>query len=316
MIALTGYTGFIGKILLAELLKLDECLLLGRSKPNDDTHFCELNLESINKPALLESLKGVSTFIHLAGRAHTVDETAVTPLAEFRTVNTLATAELAKLAAEAGVKRFIYISTIKVNGESTSNKAPFTNDDLLAPKDDYGTSKAEAEYQLTIIAEQTQMEIVIIRPPLVYGEGVKANFASLMTLVAKGIPLPFRLIKNKRSLVSVYNLVDLIVLCITHPKAANHIFLVSDDDDLSTAQIIALMAEAQGKVNLALPIPMWCFALAGNLFNKADVVEKLTDSLQLDISFTKNTLNWRPPFSVKHGFRLAAKSPSEKQVTN
>jgi len=307
MIALTGYSGFVGERLL-ENLTTNECLLLGRKNLNSNHSFCEVDLEFVHKLDLLESLKPVNTLIHMAARVHVMNETTNNPLAEFRTINTQATVELAKQAAEAGVKRFIFLSSIKVNGERTVNNITFTEQDKRTPTDAYGISKAEAEQQLILLGKQTGMEIVIIRSPLVYGEGVKANFASLMNLVNKGLPLPFRQITyNKRSLVSVYNLIDLIRVCIKHPKAANQLFLVSDDNDLSTAQMIALMAKVQGKKNIALPVPFWCFALVGKLLNKNDVVERLTGSLQLDISHTKVTLGWTPPHSVEHGFALAAK---------
>jgi UDP-glucose 4-epimerase len=307
MIALTGYSGFVGRRLLESLTK-NECLLLGRNKANDDYNFCEVDLATVHKLDLLESLKPVNTLIHMAARVHVMNETANKPLTEFRTINTQATIELAKKAAEAGVKRFIFLSSIKVNGEKTANSLRFTVQDKRAPAGAYGMSKAEAEQQLILLGKQTGMEIVIIRSPLVYGEGVKANFASLMNLVNKGLPLPFRLIThNKRSLVSVYNLIDLIRVCIKHPKAANQLFLVSDDNDLSTAQMIELMAKVQRKKNIALPVPAWCFTLVGKLLNKNDVIERLTGSLQLDISHTKNTLGWTPPHSVEHGFTLAAK---------
>jgi nucleoside-diphosphate-sugar epimerase len=180
--------------------------------------------------------------------------------------------------------------------------------DKHSPQDPYGLSKSEAETQLFSLGESTGMEIVVIRPPLVFGKGVKANFAALLKLVGKGLPLPFRgITKNKRSMVSVYNLVDLIKICINHPKAANEVFLVSDDDDLSTAEIVALMAKVQGKANLAIHVPVWIFNLAGKLLNKQVVVDRLTGSLQLDIEHTKKTLNWQPPYSVEHGFKLAVK---------
>jgi UDP-glucose 4-epimerase len=307
MIALTGYTGFIGQKLL-EQLGQSECLLLGRSRPNSVHSFCEIDLASINNVDLLASLKPVNTLIHIAARVHIMNETANNPLSLFRAINTHATLALARQAAKAGVKRFIFLSSIKVNGETTSHKALFTHHDKPAPEDSYAVSKAEAEQQLMRLGKQSGMEIVIIRPPLVYGEGVKANFALLMKVVGKGLPLPFRLLTdNKRSLVSVYNLVDLITVCIEHPKAANQVFLVSDDNDLSSAQIIALMAKVQRKINISLPVPIWCFTLAGKLMNKEAAISRLTGSLQVDISHTKNTLNWTPPYGVEYGFSLAAK---------
>lgn len=309
MIAITGYNGFVGHQLLKQL-PIDKCLLLGRVKPKNDYGFCKFDLSWSDCLNLTESLISITTVIHIAARVHVMNDSSVDPLAEFRVINTNGTLNLAKQAALAGVKRFIYLSSIKVNGESTSGKSPFTASDHPAAEDPYGISKAEAERKLLELGKHTGMEIVIIRPPLVYGEGVKANFASLMRFVSKGLPLPFRAIKNnKRSLVSVYNLVDLIKVCVDHPQAANQIFLVSDDNDLSTAEMVALMARVQGKRNVALPVPVWYFKLAGKLLNKTDVIDRLTGSLQLDITHTKNTLNWTPPYPVEHGFKLAAKKP-------
>lgn len=310
MIALTGYTGFIGQHLL-ELLNTTDCLLLGRNLLANYSHFDEFDLSQTNDLDLVSKLSKVDTLVHIAARVHIMSDDATDPLTEFRAINTDGTLNLAKQAAQAGVKRFIFVSSIKVNGESTTSKNPYTALDVPKPEDPYGISKAEAEQQLLELGKQTGMEVVIIRPPLVYGEGVKANFASLMRFVGKGLPLPLRLMKNnKRSLVSVYNLVDLIKVCITHPKAANQVFLASDDHDLSTAEMVALMAKVQGKKNFALPVPVWCFKLAGKLLNKSDVIDRLTGSLQLDITHTKNTLGWKPPYSVEHGFKLAAKKPS------
>ncbi|WP_283709998.1 UDP-glucose 4-epimerase family protein [Pseudoalteromonas prydzensis] len=312
MIGVTGYSGFIGKVLL-EKLQVSDVLLLGRQKLPSYNKFREFNLNSTQSLDLVDDLHLVDTMIHIAARVHVMNEESLDPITEFRAVNTQGTLNLAKQAAQAGVKRFIFVSSIKVNGESTTNQSPYTVLDTPKPEDPYGISKAEAEQQLLDLSKQTGMEIVIIRPPLVYGEGVKANFAALMKFVGKGFPLPFRAIKNnKRSLVSVYNLVDLIKVCIDHPKAANQVFLASDDHDLSTSEMVALMAKVQGKKNFALPVPVWCFKLAGKLLNKSDVIDRLTGSLQLDITHTKNTLDWKPPYSVEHGFKLAAKKPSTK----
>ncbi|MCF2918008.1 SDR family oxidoreductase [Pseudoalteromonas sp. Cn5-37] len=308
MIALTGYTGFVGNELLKTLVP-DDVLLLGRKALLSYPHFNFFDLSDTQSLSLQNALRSVDVLIHSAARVHIMDDTSRDPLKEFRAINTDGTLKLAEQAAQAGVKRFIFVSSIKVNGESTTGKQPFSDADEPAPEDPYGISKAEAEQQLLELGEQTGMEIVIIRPPLVYGEGVKANFASLMKLVGKGLPLPFKLItKNKRSLVSVYNLVDLIKVCIEHPNAANKVFLASDDHDLSTAEMVALMAKVQGKPNLAIPVPLWCFKLAGKVFDKQEVIDRLTGSLQLDITHTKNTLNWTPPYTVEDGFKLAAKN--------
>ena len=302
---ITGYSGFVGSLLCKELKNTHQLHLLGR-KDSDYGVVFKSNIDS--SASFSEALKGVACVIHSAARVHIMNDSSKDPLVEFKAVNTHGTLNLAKQAAQAGVKRFIFVSSIKVNGESTTDEQSFLDTDEPAPEDPYGISKAEAEQQLLELGEHTGMEIVIIRPPLVYGEGVKANFASLMRLVAKGLPLPFRLIKNnKRSLVSVYNLVDLIKVCIDHPNAANQVFLASDDHDLSTAEMVALMAKVQNKPNLAIPVPVWCFKLVGKLLGKQAVIDRLTGSLQLDIAHTKNTLNWSPPYSVEHGFNLAAK---------
>lgn len=304
-VLITGATGFIGKNLTKIINDSYSLKLLSRSGVQGENHY---NADIAEDADYLNLLNNVEVVVHCAARVHIMDDLAKDPLSEFRAVNTAGTLNLAKQSAQVGVKRFIFISSIKVNGESTTSTRPFTAHEIPAPEDPYGISKAEAEEQLLGLGKQTGMEVVIIRPPLVYGDGVKANFASLMKLVSKGFPLPFRAIKyNKRSLVSVYNLVDLIKVCIEHPKAANQIFLVSDGHDLSTAEMVALMAKVQNKKNLAIPVPVWCFNFAGKLLNKQDVIERLTGSLQLDITHTKNTLNWSPPYSVEHGFKLAAK---------
>ncbi|WP_227387465.1 UDP-glucose 4-epimerase family protein [Pseudoalteromonas piscicida] len=303
-ILITGSSGFVGRHLAPLIASSNEVTLLGRRNTSNSPNFIEgtISEKSDNRSAL----KGVDVVVHCAARAHVMNECSIDPLSAYKEVNTKGTINLAKQAAEKGVKRFIFISSIKVNGESTKHNQAFCYNDIPAPQDDYGVSKAEAEQELRTLGISTGMEIVIIRPPLVYGEGVKANFASLMQLVGKGLPLPFRLLsKNKRSLVSVYNLIDLINVCTYHPKAANEVFLVSDDDDLSTAAMVELMATVQGKTNMALPIPIWFFKLAGKLLNKQKVVERLTGSLQIDIEHTKNTLNWTPPHTVEHGFRRA-----------
>lgn len=310
-VAITGATGFLGAHILKGL-PAEQLVILGRRDPIFPTavfHQCSIDGDA----DFNEALVGVKVVIHCAARAHIMNDDSQDPLTEFRKVNTLGTLNLAKQAADAGVKRFIYISSIKVNSESTEKNKPFKYDDKHNAQDPYGLSKSEAETALFELSQKTGMEIVVIRPPLVFGAGVKANFAALLKLVGKGLPLPFRCItQNKRSMVSVYNLVDLIKTCIDHPNAANQVFLVSDDNDLSTAEMIALMAKVQGKRNLALPVPVWCFKLAGKLLNKADVIDRLTGSLQLDITHTKNTLNWAPPYSVEHGFKLAAKKSSIK----
>ena len=254
-----------------------------------------------------DCLESVDCVIHCAARVHIMDDSVKDPLLEYREVNTYGTINLAKQAAEAGVKRFIFISSIKVNGEATSLGSPFTEQSPRLPQDHYSRSKSEAEEGLIELSKRSSLEVVIIRPTLVYGPGVKANFASLMKLVSKGFPLPFRSIdKNLRSLVSVKNVSDLITKCITHPKASNQIFLVSDDHDVSTFDMVRYMSMACGKNILQIPIPLFIYILLGKLCRKELVINRLIGSLQVDISHTRKTLEWMPIQSLEEGFRDTA----------
>lgn len=307
-IMLTGASGFIGSKLL-EQLPTDSTLSLGRYKPEVQPSEKFFKLEINNDTDYSLALSDVGVVVHLAARVHVMNDVMSNPLEEYREVNTRGTVNLARQAARIGVKRFVFVSSIKVNGEATTLDKPFTSADESAPEDDYGLSKAEAEQQLLEIGKETGMEIVVIRPTLVYGPGVKANFASLLNLVSKGIPLPFGCIKgNRRSLVSVTNLVDLIITCIYSPKAANQTFLVSDDHDVSTSEMLSQMAKALGKPQWQLPVPKWCYKLAGKLFRKQDVVNRLLGSLQVDITHTKDTLDWTPPQSLEDGFKQTAQA--------
>jgi nucleoside-diphosphate-sugar epimerase len=309
-IAITGATGFVGKHLIKELIteKLIpvELVIIGRSQidlQRSNFFRCSIDKETDYNKALV----GVAIVVHCAARVHIMNDDSQDPLVEFRDVNTYGTINLAKQAAKAGVKRFIYISSIKVNGEHTNTDEPFLSNDENIPSDPYGLSKYEAEIGLRKLAEDTDMEVVIIRPPLVYGPGVKANFASMMRLAATGIPLPFGSIKeNRRSLVSVYNLVDLIITCLSHPNAANQTFLVSDDDDLSTVKMLKKLSLALGKSGMTLSLPIKLFEVLGKVTGKSEIVERLCGSLQVDISKTKELLDWQPPVSVKEGFARTA----------
>lgn len=308
-VLLTGASGFVGNVLNAAMINHYQVLPVVRHKHSVDFDVC-VEVQEIDKNTQwVEALSGVHCIIHCAARVHIMNDSSSDSLAEFRTVNTEGTLNLARQAVEAGVKRFIFLSSIKVNGESTSNGEPFTAFDQCLPEDPYGMSKFEAEKQLIAIAKDSGMEVVIIRPTLVYGPGVKANFVSLMNLVSKGIPLPFGCItKNKRSLVSVDNLVDLIITCIDHPKAANQVFLVSDDHDVSTSDMVRELAIALDKPTWQLPLPIWCYKLVGKLFGRSDIVDRLTGTLQVDISHTKETLGWKPPQTLQEGFKKTAQA--------
>jgi nucleoside-diphosphate-sugar epimerase len=253
-----------------------------------------------------DSLNNIDVVVHLAARVHVMQDTSSNPLEEFRRINTKATINLARQAAESGVKRFIYLSSIKVNGESTGPGAPFTEKDEYIPVDPYALSKYEGEVGLLELAKKTQMEVVIIRPPLVYGPGVKANFQSMMKWLYKGVPLPFGSIDNKRSLVALDNLVDLILTCIDHPAAVNQVFLVSDGIDLSTTELLQRVAIALGKKPILLPVNQQLLKWGLKLVGKKDLAQRLCGSLQVDISKAQKLLNWTPAISVEKALRKTA----------
>jgi nucleoside-diphosphate-sugar epimerase len=251
------------------------------------------------------ALAGADAVVHLAARVHVMHDTEIDPLTAFRAVNVDGTLNLARQAAAAGVKRFIFISSVKVNGESSSPGRAFTEADAPNSQDAYGKSKHKAEQGLRKLSADTGMEVVIIRPPLVYGPGVKANFAALMHAVQRGWPLPLGAVNNQRSLVALDNLVDFIVTCITHPQAANQTFLVSDGQDLSTTELVRGMAQAAGVSARLLPVPVWALQAGASLLGKGDAVQRLCGNLQVDISKARSLLGWVPPVSVEEGLRRA-----------
>ncbi|MGC5701155.1 SDR family oxidoreductase [Pseudomonas sp. NFXW11] len=260
--------------------------------------------------ALLDS----DVVIHAAARVHVMQESSTDPLTSFRKVNVEGTLNLARQAAEKGVRRFIFISSIKVNGEETSLGVPYTACAEPAPADPYGISKMEAEKGLMRIASESGMEVVIIRPPLVYGPGVKANFFNMMKWLYRGVPLPFGAICNSRSLVALDNLVDFVVTCIDHPKAANQVFLVSDGDDLSTTELLKKMGRALGKPARLLPVPSGVLTLAATLLGKKTLSQRLCGSLQVDITKNRELLNWLPPVTVETELDAVAKDFLDKHV--
>jgi nucleoside-diphosphate-sugar epimerase len=246
--------------------------------------------------------------VHCAGRAHVMNDRSPDALAEFRRVNVQGTVNLARQAAEAGVKRFIFLSSIKVNGELTEVGKPFTADDEPAPEDPYGISKYEAEQALRQIASDSGMELVVIRPPLVYGPGVKANFESMMKWLAKGIPLPLGATRgNRRSLVALDNLIDLIITCLSHPNAANQIFLVSDGEDISTTLLLSRMGKVLGRPARLFYMPLALLKVGALLMRKKTIYQRLTGSLQLDITKTQKLLDWTPPVTLDEGLRRVAR---------
>ena len=306
-ILITGSNGFLARHIINHCEGDFDMVLLSNSHSSAHSSHKLFKIEINSSSDYSGCFENVSCVIHCAARVHVMADRSLEPLEAYREVNTAGTLNLARQAVDAGVERFIFISSIKVNGENTNNGIPFDSNSPRLPEDFYGQSKSEAEEALIALSVKTGLEVVIIRPTLIYGAGVKANFASLINLVSKGFPLPFGCInKNFRSLVSVKNLVDLIITCVDHPKAANEVFLVSDDHDLSTSSMVKYMARALGKPELQLPLPIWFYRLVGITFGKEDVVDRLVGSLQVDITHTKATLDWKPPQALEIGFKEAA----------
>jgi nucleoside-diphosphate-sugar epimerase len=288
-VLLTGATGFIGGQLVKQLMQDTEVSLRLALRTAGEqfrdrrmTVYSPIDL-SINADWSL-MLQGCDVVIHTAARAHVMKETVKDPLSEFRKINTEATLNLAGQAAQQGVRRFIFISSIGVNGNRTARSQPFSADDLPNPSNPYAISKYEAEQGLLRLAKESSMEIVIIRPPLVYGVSAKGNFQRLIQWLKKGIPLPLGAINNKRSFVSIDNLLSLILTCIEHPAAANQIFLVSDGEDISTTVLLKKMSQLMNKPARLLPVPQSLLSLAANLLGRKDDLQRLCGSLQVDIS--------------------------------
>lgn len=308
-IFVTGANGFLGSAI-CQAMEKDYCVvrvegLSGDNGSLGDNTSLKLNLaQPFN---LFDKLQGVDVLVHCAARVHVMRENAKDPLLEFRRVNVDGAINLARQASEAGVRRFIFISSIKVNGECTVLGHPFTADQNSNPSDPYGVSKHEAEIGLRALSRETGMEVVIIRSPLVYGPGVKANFHSMMNWLQREIPLPLGgVTKNRRSFVFLGNLADLIITCINHPAAANRTFLVSDDEDLSTADLLDRMAIALGRPLKLITVPTALIMLAAKLIGRSDIPQRLCGSLQVDIKKTKDLLGWSPPVNMDEGLRQTA----------
>lgn len=306
-VMVTGASGFVGEAVVYRLLldRRHTPIAASRGRTRLDG-LCQVVPFELGGVVTMPSLIGVEVVVHAAARVHVMNDQADDVLAEFRRINVDGTVSLARSAAAAGVKRFIFISSIKVNGESTEPGKPFRADLKPQPMDPYGVSKMEAELALKDVAKETGIEVVIVRPPLVYGPGVKANFLSMMRWLDRGVVLPFGAIGNRRSLVAIGNLVDLLVTCIDHPAAAGHTFLVSDDSDMSTTQLLDNMATALGKKARLLPLPVWLLKTVASSFGKQSVAQRLCASLQVDISKTRQVLGWFPPVSVGKALRQTA----------
>lgn len=304
---ITGASGFVGTRLLQRLHMIENTDAVGVTRqalPDCDLLPCPALAPEADWKPLLD---GRTAVVHCAARVHVMHDHAQDPLQAFRQANVDGTLTLARQAAEAGVGRFVFLSSVKVLGEATAPGACFHADTPPRPQDPYAVSKLEAEKGLREIAAQTGMEVAIIRPPLVYGPGVKANFLSMMRWLHRGVPLPLAAVRNRRSLVALDNLVDLIVTCIDHPAAANQTFLVSDGEDLSTPDLLRRMGRALGKPVRLFAVPQGVLEAGASLLGRRATLDRLCGALQVDISATRQTLGWTPPVTVEAALEQTAR---------
>lgn len=311
-ILVTGANGFVGQALCKELalrgagvvaaVRHAGAMGAGASAAVREIAVGEVDGHTDWRAALQE----VDAVIHLAARVHVMHETARDPLAEFRQTNVAGSEHLARAAAAAGVRRLVYVSSVKVNGEETTGGHRYTENDLPSPQDPYGASKWEAEQALQRIARETGLEIVIVRPPLVYGAGVKGNFAQMLSVLDKGLPLPLASVRNQRSLIYIGNFVDALLQCATHPAAAGNTYLVSDGEDVSTPDLLRQLGAAIGRPARLLPCPVWGLRLGGRLLGKSEQVARLLGSLQVDSGRICSELGWQPPITLQQGLQATA----------
>jgi nucleoside-diphosphate-sugar epimerase len=303
-VLVTGATGFVGRPLCRSLRQRAFTVVAALRAPSP---FSDADNSAIVGDIGPETdwsvaLQAVDTVVHLAGRVHQMDASAAGDVDAFHRINVQATERLAQEAARLGVRRLVYVSSTKAMGERTEPAKPFSEDDRPKPNDAYGVSKWEAEQAIQRVAAQTGLQTAILRPPLVYGPGVRANFLNLMRLVDSGIPLPFGCIDNRRSLIYVNNLTDALLACIAHPNAAGQVFMVADAEDLSTAQLVRELSRSLGVRARLAPVPVSLLCRLGRILGQAAVVERLTESLTVDSRRIRNTLGWNPPYSISRGF--------------
>ncbi len=299
-VLVTGANGFIGTVTCQALRTAGwEVFGTTRSTVAEDHLHAIGDLGAMTAADWFPLLAGIETVVHLAGRAHVLKETVADPITEFRRVNTAGSKQLMIAAAQAGVKRFVFVSSIGVNGD-ISPSTGFTEESPVNPHKPYAVSKYEAELLLRSMVAKSGMELVIVRPPLVYGAGVKGNFAKLKKLVAQGIPLPVGLANNQRTLVSVDNLASFLLRCVEHPQAAGELFLVGDEHSISTKELVRLLGQSTSKKNILLPIPPIFARFGARLIGKQDLYNQLFGSLVVDISKAKNLLQWQPSASIKN----------------
>lgn len=306
-ILITGASGFVGQAVCRQAVQQGFVVSGAVRKPREQLAGAEqIVIGGITRTTdWMHALREVDVVVHLAARVHVMHDSEVEPLVAFRAINVDGTLNLARQAAMAGVKRFVFISSIGVNGSQTKIGRPFSEADGPSPHNAYSLSKWEAEQGLIRLADETGLAVVIIRPPLIYGYNAPGNFGTLLRVLKRGWPLPLGVVHNQRSLVALGNVVDFIILCSTHTQARNQTFLVSDGHDLSTTELVRTLAQASGMPARLLPVPVWALRAAGALLGKDDAVQRLCSNLQIDISKARNLLGWVPPVSVNEGMKLA-----------
>jgi nucleoside-diphosphate-sugar epimerase len=311
-VLVTGANGFVGKALALQLSRMSGFRVSVAVRKNPGGLPASIgvfaNLDLSRDCDWTQALANVDCVVHCAARVHVMNEKSADPLEQFRRINTQGTLNLAARAVAAGVRRFVFLSSLKVNGESSEVGKPIAADDAPNPSDPYGISKLEAEAGLAELAKRTGLEVVIIRPPLVYGPNVKANFRAMLKWLDRSIPLPLGAIKNQRSLVALDNLVDFIITCTVHPAAKNQVFLISDGQDLSTTQLLQMLAEALNKRALLIPVPASLLNLAAVAVGKKSLAQRLLGSLHVDIKKNHELLDWAPVVSVRNAFKNTADS--------
>lgn len=300
-VLVTGASGFVGSELVSVLARRDPAGVIAASRhaAAQPANVAQVRVGDMGRDADWQhALAAVTHVVHCAARVHVMQETAKDAVQQYRRVNTRGTLDLARQAAAAGVRRFVFLSSIKVSGDATDGRTPFREEDAPNPCDAYGTSKLEAEEGLKQLARESGMDVVVIRPVLVYGPGVRGNFHSMMTWISRGVPLPFGLVRNRRSILGLANLVDLILTCLDHPGAANETFLASDGVDLSTADLLRRTGVAVGRPARLVPVPPPFLRVGAQLVGAGARIRRLLGSLQVDIHKAQRLLGWAPPVSI------------------
>lgn len=317
-VLVTGASGFLARSLINMLLSQGLHDVIGSVRSSKSYVTSEIEIfvtgEINGDTAWDRVLEGVDVIIHTAARAHVIKDDVVDPASAFYEVNVSGTIALAAAAIRNNVKRFIFVSSIGVNGSSTSEDEAFSEVSIPNPMALYAISKYEAEQQLSQLVENSMMQLVIVRPPLVYAEDAPGNFGRLLKIVSTSFPLPFALVKNRKSFIYRENLSDFLCKCVDHPVAGGELFLVSDAEDVSTPELLTVLSRAMNKKLYLIPVPMWLMKGVTTLLGKTSIYEQLCDSLVIDSTKARTLLNWNPPFKVRDALRLTGEAFTNEKL--